>query len=99
MRTTTNWAWFLPRTAILAVAEGLVAGLALGGTNGGQILPDYWLLMTAIIGSSAFVAAGVAYRVAGRLASHANAVAIAWVVGAIVGFVAGYLLQPRGGPT
>ena len=91
--------WFLPRTAVLALAEGLVAGLALGGTNGGKIVPNYWLLATAIIGSSAFVAAVVAYPVAARRTSHPTAVVIGWVIGAIVGFGTGYLLQPRGGPT
>jgi hypothetical protein len=92
--------WFLPRTVILALAEGLVAGLVLGGTNGGRIILSDWLLIAGIIAVSAFLAAVVAYRVAAsRLASRQNAVVLAWVVGAIVGFGTGYVLQARGGPT
>jgi hypothetical protein len=57
-----------------------------------------WLLMAAIIGVSAFVAAVLVYRIAETFLSASTAVGVALISGAVVGFVAGYLLQPVAGP-
>jgi hypothetical protein len=93
-----SWSWFLWRTAVLALLEGLVVGLPFSGIRSNAFEVHYWILMTAIIGVSAFVTATIAYRATAPSFSRPDAVSIAWIIGAIAGFIAGFLLQPTGGP-
>ena len=93
------WSWFVWRTAVLAVIFGLIAAFPFSGIQSNDFRVEYLLLMTAIIGLTAFSTAMVAFRSSATHLARREATEIAWAVGAIVGFVVGYLLQPTGGPT